>query len=136
MREYNIIQFRRGRDAHFGAPRKTLLHVRHGHLTKRARGSLSPPSAVARARRAFMQHGHDIPKSIGSNKYNYITAPAGATVTSSCCRRSAADVLLPTFCCRQSTHCFHPKLKKCSFNILMCYKGACYTKFALPQNSR
>ena len=65
-----------------------------------------------------------------------ITAPAGATVTSSCCRRSAADVLLPTFCCRQSTHCFHPKLKKCSFNILMCYKGACYTKFALPQNSR
>ena len=57
---------------------------------------------------------------------NSITAPAGATVTSSCCRRSAADVLLPTFCCRQSTHCFHPKLKKCSFNILMCYKGACY----------
>ena len=67
---------------------------------------------------------------------SHVTAPAGATVTSSCCRRSAADVLLPTFCCRQSTHCFHPKLKKCSFNILMCYKGACYTKFALPQNSR
>ena len=45
-----------------------------------------------------------------------------------CCRRSAADALLPTFCCRQSTHCFHPKLKICSFNILMCYKGAYYSK--------